>query len=190
MKTQSISRSDLKQIHNVACDGWKTKIEKLASRNAFGDLIELSQAEVDEMFEASDEKQTKVLSKFFKKSTSKVDEINSFEDACAVLEITDSKDVIEKLSLLPSSMSRRLIALYKLETIIKALNDGWFPNWKDTNQRKFWNWFRRDEGGFSFVYTDCNYYCSTVPSALCFKTSELAQHCAKIAIKEYEEYYS
>lgn len=188
MNTQKISKSNLKEIHDVACSGWKEKIEKLATRDIFSDTIELTQVEVDEMFEASDEKQKNVLLKFLAKSKSKLDEIKSFNDACEILGVKDSQKVIDKLLELPKSVNRKMIALYKLEIIVKALNDGWTPNWSNTNEPKYYNWFNMD--GFSCYISYFNYENSNVPSALCFKTSDLAKHCAKIAIKEYKELYN
>ena len=54
MEKQIITRENLKAIHDVACDGWKTKLADYAKRNPFQLEIELTQAEVDEMFNASD----------------------------------------------------------------------------------------------------------------------------------------
>lgn len=59
--TQTITRKQLGLIYNVACDTWKLKIEKLAKRDPFSNDIVLTNDEVTEMFEASDNTQIKVL---------------------------------------------------------------------------------------------------------------------------------
>jgi hypothetical protein len=56
-----IKKSDLGKIHNVACSTWKSKLETYAQRNPFGDSIELSDSEIDEMFAAATSSQVPVL---------------------------------------------------------------------------------------------------------------------------------
>lgn len=183
MEKYTISRNNLKQIYDVSCEGWKNKLQSFATRTPFNDEIELTQAEVDSMFAASDTKQTKVLDKFFKRPVSLVEKIKSFNDACDHLGI-DPKTVYSE------SDSKDEKAYKKLKTIAKALNNGWYPNWKDANECKYFNYFRFVGNAFTFNSSSFNYTNLCVPSALCFKTSELAQHCAKIALKEYEDYQS
>ncbi len=61
----TISRTDLGKIHNIACSTWKTKLEKLGSRNPFSGTIELTQSEVDEMFKAATPDQRPTLVNIF-----------------------------------------------------------------------------------------------------------------------------
>lgn len=180
---QRITKTNLKAIHDVACSGWKTKIEGYAKRNLLDSEIELSQDEVDEMYNASDAKQKKVLDKFFTRPKSIMDSVNSFEDACNVLGINKYDVFNAKFD----SVSD--IAFKKLKVIIKALNQGWYPNWENENEPKYWIWWKM-KGGFSYrnvTYFNAN---TVVPSALCLKTRELAEHASKIAYQEYKEYYS
>jgi hypothetical protein len=190
MKSQSITKINLKKIHDVACPTWKSKIEEFAKRDLFNDKIELTQSEVDEMFDASDDKQKSSLNKFLNKSKNLLAEINSFEDACNVLGIIDSENEIKILKSLSTPNKFKMIAFYKLEIIIRALNNGWYPNWTNSNEYKYWNYFSYyGGGGFSFYNTSCNATRTHVPSALYFKTLELAKHGAKIAFEEYKEFY-
>jgi hypothetical protein len=99
-------------------------------------------------------------------------DINSFEDAC------------EKLGLNPTNE----LSVDRIKIIIRALNDGWYPHWKDSNEYKYFNYFTTD-GGFSFYAVSYDTTTLSVPSALYLRTRQLAEHCAKIALKEYEEYY-
>lgn len=189
MESQSITKVNLKSIHDVACPAWKSKIEEYAKRDLFSDSIELTQKEVDEMFEASDDKQKSILNKFLNKSKNLLDEINSFEDACKVLKIKDSENEINILKSLSTPNKFKMIAFYKLEIIIRALNNGWFPNWKNESEYKYWNYFTYNKSGFSYLNTHCHSPNMHVPSALYLKNRELAEHVAKIALKEYEEFY-
>ncbi len=70
---KTIKKSDLKKIYDVACLTWQGKIEKLATRNPFGDDVELTQSEIDEMFKAADSSQTKVLEEVFGKQQKGLD---------------------------------------------------------------------------------------------------------------------
>jgi hypothetical protein len=183
MNTQTITKNNLKAIHDVACAGWKTKLEDYAKRKPFDSEIELTQSEVDEMFNASDAKQKKVLDKFFTKPKSIIDGVNSFEDACKVLGL-NAFDVFNTKF---DSVSD--IAFKKLKVIIKALNEGWYPNWENENEGKYWCWWTM-KGGFSYYTTSYYSTFTFVPSALCLRTRELTEHAAKIALQEYKEYYS
>ena len=182
MENQIITRENLKAIHDVACDGWKTKLADYAKRNPFQLEIELTQAEVDEMFKASDASQTKVLKKFFKIPLDIRSKVNSFLDACSVLNINPNTVYSERDDKIDKAFKR-------LKIMVKALNEGWYPNWENEKEYKWINFFQM-KGGFSYWRT---YNCSTftnVPSALCLKNNELALHLIEIAIEDYKEYYS
>jgi hypothetical protein len=86
MKT--IKKSELKKIHDVACSTWQGKITALAKRNPWGDDIELSQGEVDDMFAAATSGQKVVLEEVFGKQNKEIDlvsmDINHFVDGLPV----------------------------------------------------------------------------------------------------------
>lgn len=69
----TISRTDLGKIHNIACSTWKTKLEKLGSRNPFSGTIELTQSEVDEMFKAATPDQRPTLVNIFGEQSNQID---------------------------------------------------------------------------------------------------------------------
>lgn len=69
----SITREQLKSIHDVACGGWKEKITEYAGRNPFGDTITFTQAEVDIMVKAATTNQLPVLERVFGKQTREID---------------------------------------------------------------------------------------------------------------------
>lgn len=73
MKTNTISRTDLGKIHNIACSTWKKKIENLGSRNPFSGTIELTQSEVDEMFKAATPDQRPTLVNIFGEQSNQID---------------------------------------------------------------------------------------------------------------------
>lgn len=71
--TIRVSKSNLEKIHAVACDTWKRKIIELANRNPFGNEVELTQKEVDEMFKAATSSQRPVLVNIFGEPKKEID---------------------------------------------------------------------------------------------------------------------
>jgi hypothetical protein len=110
--------------------------------------------------------------------------VKSFEDACEVLGI-------EKRSF--DNLFKYEIDSYKLQTIIKALNEGWVPNWSDTNEKKWFPYFNMNDsnasGGVSFAdtdYFDWDTY-SCVCSRFCLKNEKLALYVGVTFIDLYRE---
>jgi hypothetical protein len=88
MNTNTISRTDLGKIHNIACPTWKTKLEKLGSRNPFSGTIELTQSEVDEMFKAATPDQRPTLVNIFGEQSNSVDLTGfKFDDCSSMLAV-------------------------------------------------------------------------------------------------------
>ena len=84
---------------------------------------------------------------------------------------------------------KSLIAYAKLIIIAKVLNEGWKPNYNDSNEEKWYPFFVV-RGGFRFHGT--NYYCDRasagVGARLCFKTKTLAEYAGKTYIDEYRDF--
>ncbi|MDR0692560.1 MAG: hypothetical protein LBF69_05940 [Prevotellaceae bacterium] len=106
------------------------------------------------------------------------EKVKTFEDACEVLGLNpESLPIVENLS---KKDSKNIIAYYKLIIIIRALNEGWEPDFQNWNERKYWNWFyiASDGAAAGFAYAS-TYFAqpdspALVGSRLCFKTRELA----------------
>lgn len=120
----------------------------------------------------------KVLSDLFGKQVALydniIDRVKSFEDACQVLGI--STDVPEVKGL-PRKHRKAIVANYKLIIIAEALNEGWKPNWQDSNEYKYYPWFDMSNPagvGYSHTPTTASYASASVGSRLCFKNRELA----------------
>lgn len=116
--------------------------------------------------------------------------VKTYADACHILGISDSEEpeVIADGGLMRSDE----IARRKLERITEALNEGWRPDWNNTNQYKYCPYFRILPGkgkgpdgkpngalaGLAYASTD---YAATNTSAyfgsrLCFHDPELAAY--------------
>jgi hypothetical protein len=102
--------------------------------------------------------------------------VTSYEAACAVLGIEPIVDeVLQKLG-----FAKDEIAYRKLKTIAEALNEGWRPDWTNSNEYKYWPWFVYNQHSAGFGCANTNYaatYTTTnFGSRLCFKTRELAAY--------------
>lgn len=120
----------------------------------------------------------KVLSDLFGKQVALydniIDRVKSFEDACQVLGI--STDVPEVKGL-PRKHQKAIVANYKLIIIAEALNEGWKPNWHDSDEYKYYPWFDMSNPagvGYSHTHSAASYPHATFGSRLCFKNRELA----------------
>lgn len=102
--------------------------------------------------------------------------IKSFEDACKALGLNpESLPVVANL---PEKDRKSIIAYYKLTIIIRALNEGWLPDWTDSNEYKYFNWFYIDSAGFAYagMYSAVTYTSTNIGSRLCFKNATLAHY--------------
>jgi hypothetical protein len=110
------------------------------------------------------------------------DEIKTFEDACEELGI-DPESVIHDAD----TMDER--AYKKLKVIIKAINQGWIPDWDNGNQEKWWPWFNLSSGfGFDDSYYLCTYTDTCVGSRLCFESKEKSDYCVNKFLNLYKTF--
>lgn len=106
--------------------------------------IVLNKQNVKAAYKVADDNTKVVLAALFGEDTVKPerskdvrDRIKSYEDACEELGmpvVTDWGD-----------MKIDEIAYAKLKTIVWALNEGWVPDWEDSDQYKYWVWFNMSD---------------------------------------------
>jgi hypothetical protein len=107
--------------------------------------------------------------------------ITSFSDACIRLGLSEP-------DLIKPNYDKKYQAFIKLSIIIEGLNDGWKPDFTDYGQYKYYNYFYFKNGSFVFFGTTISSNLS-VPSALYFKSKELAIYCKDNFFDLYKEYY-
>lgn len=108
--------------------------------------------------------------------------IKTYEDACRELDIPLAPERCK-------GMTKDELAYYSLKVIAKALNEGWEPDWNNS-ESKWYPWFRVSSAGLSFSLT---YYAVSLTHAnfgsrLCFKTQALAEYAGKQFTDIWEEY--
>lgn len=102
------------------------------------------------------------------------DRVKSFEDACQVLGISTN---VPEVKGLPRKHQKAIITNYKLIVIAEALNEGWKPNWQDSDEYKYYPWFDMSNPagvGCSFTRNAASYTYANFGSRLCLKNRELA----------------
>ena len=103
-------------------------------------------------------------------------EVKSFEDACQVLGMSSE---LPELGIIQDEKIRKSTAAFiKLSVIIKALNEGWEPDWTDWTQYKFYPYFYMDAAGLACAYTNSTvtYTFAEVGSRLGCKTDAMAEY--------------
>lgn len=110
------------------------------------------------------------------------EEIKTFEDAC-------TKIGVDPLSVSNENDTPDEAAYKKLKLVVKAINLGWTPDWNNTDQCKWWPYFRLSSGfGFSgslYVYDSTR---TRVGSRLCFQSEEKCAYTANQFLDLYEEF--
>ena len=114
--------------------------------------------------------------------TEPYDNVRSYEDACRVLGV----EPVDEQAMAAAGFRADEIARRKLETITAALNDGWKPDWNDTDQAKYvpWFWIKPRPGqtnaGLAFAHTNYapSYTSANLGSRLCFKNAAVARYAA------------
>ncbi len=115
--------------------------------------------------------------------------IKTFEQACKKLGY-DPVKVLPKVGTMPKHHQDATVAHAKLVIITEALNDGWKPNWKDSNEWKYYPWFDMSSpSGPAFGVFGSWRSGSYVGSRLCFKSEELAEYAGKQFQKLYRQYF-
>lgn len=113
--------------------------------------------------------------------------IKTFSDACKACKTTEAafNAKVKKQGLLPDE-----VAYQQIKIIARALNEGWKPDWNNSDEYKYYPWFEFSGSGFGYSHSGCGYdYTATaVGSRLCYKNLDLAKHAGKTFIKIYNSY--
>jgi len=110
-------------------------------------------------------------------------DIKTFEDACEKLNISP---ILDKFKLLDED-DKWLIANYKLGIIFKAINNGWIPDWNNSNELKYYPYFRMSSDSFDSSYFIGWCAHSVSGSRLCTYSSEVSDYIGKQFESLYRE---
>ena len=115
-----------------------------------------------------------------------LESVDVFKDSCHKLGISDK---LPDVSTFQKRDQEHMLLTHKLFIIIRALNEGWEPNWQDSTEKKWYPYFNL-VSGFAFSSTNFGWANSAARagSRLCFKTEELARYAGTQFIELYKEY--
>jgi hypothetical protein len=132
--------------------------------------------EAQERLEAI-QNEVEMLKKIINEPENIMDRIKTFSDACKELGMVEN--------IFNDSDTKDEIAYKKLKIIIKALNEGWKPNWNNSKEYKYIPWHNMSPFGFGDSNYDIWNTDSVMGSCLCYKSRELAVY----AGKQFEDIY-
>lgn len=156
------------------------------------DNVEEAQDTVKKLTE--DEGNGSIFDYFYKEEDYEeiTDRVKTYEDACKVLGV----EPINEQNAKAQGFRSDEIARRKLETIAAALNEGWKPDWNNTDQYKYYPYFYIQENakgkgsaGLSYASTTnaaTNAY-AAIGSRLCFYASRLARYASNQFTDLYEQ---
>lgn len=156
------------------------------------DNVEEAQDTVKKLTE--DEGNGSIFDYFYKEEDYEeiTDRVKTYEDACKVLGV----EPINEQNAKAQGFRSDEIARRKLETIAAALNEGWKPDWNNTDQYKYYPYFYIQENakgkgsaGLSYAFTDyaAAHSYAGLGSRLCFYASRLARYASNQFTDLYEQ---
>ena len=103
--------------------------------------------------------------------------VKTYEDACKEL----GRQPYNEDQLMKLGLTKNDIAYQKMVVIVEALNEGWKPDWNDSNERKCFPWFWMSPSSFAFDASccGCGFADAGSGSRLKLKSDELAEYCGK-----------
>ena len=128
---------------------------------------------------------------FFTEEVEDAPRVKSYEEACERIGVEPlTEERIKALELRPDEVARK-----KLEVIAAALNDGWSPDWNDTNQYKYFPYFYiepRKRGAPAGLSCPITNHAASATSAhfgsrLCFNDPETARYAGRTFTELYEQ---
>lgn len=156
------------------------------------DNVEEAQDTVKKLTE--DEGNGSIFDYFYKEEDYEeiTDRVKTYEDACKVLGV----EPINEQNAKAQGFRSDEIARRKLETIAAALNEGWKPDWNNTDQYKYYPYFyiqenAKGKGSAGLSYATTNTAATTtnatIGSRLCFYASRLARYASNQFTDLYEQ---
>lgn len=109
--------------------------------------------------------------------------IKTIED---VLE--DNNTTQSDIHLMFANVPEHLKAQHIAELLCKSLNEGWESDWDNSNEYKYYPWFKIGSSGFRYYYYGHWHSDSNVSSRLCFKTSKLAVYAGEQFTDLYKQF--
>jgi hypothetical protein len=149
--------------------------------------IQLSEQKARELYQTASSELKQILEENFTKellSGKITDRIKCWADV--------ERELGHPVNIYPFGNDKQLKALSafnKIQSLSKVLNEGWKPDFSNTNEYKWYPYFRKDaRSGWVFYSAAYGRYGAAMGSGFYFKTEELAKHAAKYFMDVYLDY--
>lgn len=154
--------------------------------------IEIKKENALKAYQSADANGKNMLELLFGKeyfSQKVTDRIKTFLDAAAEVKISENLKILLDYPGIDGDMISAQ-AYAKLTIIARALNEGWEPDWTDSNEYKYQPYFSDYTSGSGFSFSDYVIWTAITlcGSRLCFKSSELAIYAGKQFIEIYNQF--
>ena len=144
--------------------------------------LNLSFDEAKLLYNGANQKRKKELEELFPELNpiSIIDRVKTYEDALEILK----RDHFDENNLYPREIARR-----KLEIIIEALNEGWKPDLRNPQERKWYYYFNglHTVLGYLFSSYSQSQANTTIAVRFCLEDKKLADYIGKQFIYLYKE---
>lgn len=144
-----------------------------------------------ELVEDEDDEDAATIFDFLIEEIEVAPRIQSYEEACERVGVEPlTEERIKALELRPDEVARK-----KLEVITAALNEGWSPDWNNTNEYKYYPYFYiepRKHGAYAGLsYAGTTLAASAayayIGSRLCFHEPDAARYAGRTFTELYEQ---
>jgi hypothetical protein len=117
----------------------------------------------------------------------KFTDLKTFDDLCHACGTTED-EFEQKWKSIP--VDSQTVSFQRMKILSDALNQGWKPDHFNTDQYKWFPYFKVSSSGFGFSYS-FYYYVSThtsVGSRLCFETEEKSNHAGRQFTQLFQDF--
>lgn len=134
----------------------------------------LEEKDADKFYDDGDDKDKYLMERLYPSRYKRkiTDRIKSLEDVYSVMSV-DFEGRLRVYNQIPNI--GHVIAFDQACLIVQAYNEGWVPNWDDTNEDKWYGYWDHRVSGSGFRLNCLTRSYSYVGSRLVFRTEELAR---------------
>jgi hypothetical protein len=114
-------------------------------------------------------------------------DLKTFDDLCQACGTTE-KEFEEKWKNIP--VDARTISFQRMKILSEAINQGWTPDHFNTDQYKWFPYFKVSSSGLGFSHSSYTYdnAGTDVGSRLCFETEEKSNHAGRQFTQLFQEF--
>lgn len=112
-----------------------------------------------------------------------IDRVKSLSDIFK--ELGRKQLTLSDFDYLPVSQRKSALATYEITSANELLNEGWFPDFNNTNQYKYYSWWEKKASGWVFSFVSCRVSSSCMGSGFYSKDEKIAKFIATLLKESY-----